>query len=96
MSKDAEDMASLSPRELDAILANVWGTAARVNPMFLVRLNPDLAFQHLRGLINDCLAQGMMPNEISAYVVQELLGSSAGTLSCSSASGAPHNEQASS
>jgi hypothetical protein len=81
---------------LDEIVSGAWQTAARLNPMSLVKLNPDLALQHLRCLINDCLTKGMTPKEISDYVVQELLGSYASTPSCTSALDGRHGKQVSS
>lgn len=96
MSHDAEHSTCLSSKELDAILSSAWETAARRNPMLLMKLNPDFAFQHLRGVIKDCLTKGMPPNEISAYVVQELLASSAATGSGGSGSDGQYDEQVSS
>jgi hypothetical protein len=97
MSNDADHASSLSPRELDEILSGAWETAARLNPMCLTKLDPDRAFQHLRGVINDCLAKGMTRNEVSAFLVQELLGSlPAQTASLGSASRGHQDGQVSS
>jgi hypothetical protein len=97
MSNDAEHATSLSPRELDELLSTAWETAARLNPMCLMKLHPDLAFQNLRGMINDCLARGMSSKEMTAHIVQELLGSSsAPTTSLSSGSRGQQDKQVSS
>jgi hypothetical protein len=76
MSNNANHASSLSPREFDEILATAWETAARHNPMYLTKLHPDQAFEHLRTVINNCLAKGMTRSEVNALLVQELLGAS--------------------
>ena len=63
-------------QEIDQILKAVWETAARHNPMVLVKIDdPNTALEHLRRMISDCLAQGLSATETCAHAVKELLNS---------------------
>jgi hypothetical protein len=62
--------------EVDEIIAAVWETAARRNPMVLVNMiDPHTAFEHLRRMIRDCLAKGLSTLETRDHAVKELLQS---------------------
>jgi hypothetical protein len=62
--------------EVDEILKAVWETAARRNPMVLVKMvDPHFALQQLREMIRDCLAEGLSAAKTHDHAVQELLGS---------------------
>jgi hypothetical protein len=64
--------------EIDRIFNLVWETAVHRNPMVLVKmLNPDSAFKQLRGMIQDCLANGLSATGAHEQVLNELLQSSA-------------------
>jgi hypothetical protein len=66
----------MQENEIDQIFKAVWETAARRNPMVLVKMiDPDAAFQQLRGMIRDCLAKGLSATETHDHAVQELLQS---------------------
>ena len=62
--------------EVDQILKAVWETAARRNPMVLVKMaDPNMPIEHLRRLIRDCLAKGLSATETCDHAVKELLNS---------------------
>jgi hypothetical protein len=62
--------------EVDEIIAAVWETAARRNPMVLVNMiDPHTALEHLRRMIRDCLAKGLSALETRDHAVKELLQS---------------------
>jgi hypothetical protein len=63
-------------QEVDRILKAAWGTAARRNPMALVKLDDaNTALEHLRRMISDCLAKGLSATETCEHAVKELLDS---------------------
>jgi hypothetical protein len=63
-------------QEVDQILKAVWETAARRNPMVLVKMvDSNTAIEHLRRMINDCLAKGLSATETCDHAVKELLNS---------------------
>jgi hypothetical protein len=46
--------------EVDQIMKAVWETAARRNPMVLMKMvDQNTAVEHLRRMISDCLAKGL-------------------------------------
>jgi hypothetical protein len=62
--------------EVDQVLKAVWETAARRNPMVLVKMiDPQTAVKHLRRMIRDCLAKGLSAAETCDHAVNELLTS---------------------
>jgi hypothetical protein len=62
--------------ELDQILKAVWETAARRDPMVLLKMiDPNTAIEHLRRMIRDCLAKGLSATETCDHAVKELLQS---------------------
>ena len=62
--------------EIDQILKAVWETAARRNPMVLVKMDdPNMPIEHLRRMIRDCLAKGLSATETCDHAVKELLNS---------------------
>jgi hypothetical protein len=63
--------------EIDRILNEGWQAAARANCMLLINLNPDRAFDHLREMIEDCLAKGLSAADTQEHVVKELLQAAA-------------------
>lgn len=62
-------------QEVESIVRAAWQTAARINPMCLVRLRQDYDFDRLRQMIRDCLDKGLSPTEIEEEAVKELLRS---------------------
>jgi dihydroorotate dehydrogenase len=63
-------------QEVDQILKIVWETAARRNPMVLVKMaDPNMPIEHLRRMIRDCLAKGLSATETCDHAVKELLNS---------------------
>jgi len=64
--------------EIDQIFDAVWETAARRNPMCLVKmLDLNSAYKQLRELLQDCLAKGLSAMDAREQVLNELLQSSA-------------------
>jgi len=63
-------------QEVDQILKAVWETAARRDPMVLVKMaDPNTAVEHLRRMVADCLAKGLSATETCDHAVKELLNS---------------------
>jgi hypothetical protein len=63
-------------QEVDQILKAVWETAARRNPMVLVKMvDPNMPIEHLRRMIRDCLDKGLSATETCDHAVKELLNS---------------------
>jgi dihydroorotate dehydrogenase len=63
-------------QEVEQILKIVWETAARRNPMVLVKMaDPNMPIEHLRRMIRDCLEKGLSATETCDHAVRELLNS---------------------
>jgi hypothetical protein len=63
-------------QEVEQVLKAMWETAARRDPMVLVKMNdPNMAIEHLRRMIRDCLAKGLSATETCDHAVKELLNS---------------------
>ena len=66
----------LQEHEVEQVLKAVWETAARRNPMALVKMvNPLSAIDHMRQMISDCLGKGLSAAETCDHVAKELLNS---------------------
>jgi hypothetical protein len=62
--------------EVDQIMKAVWETAARRNPMVLMKMvDQNTAVEHLRRMISDCLTKGLSATETRDHAVKELLNS---------------------
>ena len=66
----------IQEHEVEQVLKAVWETAARRNPMVLVKIvDPSAAVEHLRQMIGDCLARGLSTTETCDHAAKELLNS---------------------
>ena len=71
-----ESRRPVQEHEVEQVLKAVWETAARRNPMVLVKMvNPNTTIEHLRRMIRDCLAKGLSATETCDHAVKELLNS---------------------
>jgi hypothetical protein len=71
-----EPRRQVQEHEIEQIFKAVWETAARRNPMVLVKLvDAHAALEQLRGMIRDCLAKGFSASETRDHAVKELLRS---------------------
>jgi hypothetical protein len=75
-TKTPERHRQVQEHEVDQILKAVWETAARRNPMVLIKMpNPNMPIEHLRRMIRDCLAKGLSATETCDHAIKELLNS---------------------
>jgi hypothetical protein len=64
----------IQEHEVEQVLKAVWETAARRNPMVLVKMiNSHSAIDHMRQMISDCLTKGLSIAETSDHAAKELL-----------------------
>ena len=71
-----ESRRPVQEHEVEQVLKAVWETAARRNPMVLVKMvDSRTAVEQLRQMIGDCLARGLSTTETCDHAAKELLNS---------------------